>query len=397
MTDTKIACPSCGHEFPLTDTLAGPVIGEMRKEFASRLEAEKAAGEKALANQKAQIEAAAKAAAAEEQAARLSDLEARAKDQAEKLAEAQKAQAAAMKRELELEEREAAFELRVQKQLAAALKEADAKRREEAEARLAEATKRAEEAAAEKLTEKDQQLETMKRQIEALRRKSEQGSQQAQGEAAEVVLEETLGQAFPADTIAPVGKGVRGADCLQQVAGSAGPVGAILWEVKQTQNWAPAWLPKLREDMRGAGADIAVLVSRARPDGVESFAQIDGVWVAAPRYAVPLATVLRERLAEVALARGQRQGQASKTEILYDYLTGPQFRARVEAVVERFEMLREDLERERKTMMTLWAKREKSLGIARDAMVGMYGDVQGIAGSSVPDIEGLEEPPLLED
>ena len=106
---------------------------------------------------------------------------------------------------------------------------------------------------------------------------------------------------------------------------------------------------------------------------------------------------LRERLAEVALARGQRQGQASKTEILYDYLTGPQFRARVEAVVERFEMLREDLERERKTMMTLWAKREKSLGIARDAMVGMYGDVQGIAGSSVPDIEGLEEPPLLED
>ena len=120
------------------------------------------------------------------------------------------------------------------------------------------------------------------------------------------------------------------------------------------------------------------------------------MWVAAPRYAVPLASVLRDRLAEVALARGQRQGQASKTELLYDYLTGPQFRARVEAVVERFETLRDDLERERKTMTALWARREKALGLARDAMVGMYGDVQGIAGSSVPDIEGLE-PPLLSD
>ena len=396
MTDTKITCPSCGHEFPLTDSLAGPVIGELKHDYEARLAAAKSAQDQALAEQKAQIEAEARAKAIEAQAAELTDLRAQAKEQAEKLAEAQKVQAAALRRERELEAREKAFELRVEEKLSAALKETDAKRAVELEERLKAKSAEIAEQAQLQTAEKDELIAGLKRQIETLQRKADQGSQQRQGEAAEVVLEAQLGGAFPSDDIAPVGKGQRGADCLQRVAGPAGTVGAILWEVKETQNWSKDWLPKLREDARSAGADIAVLISRTRPEGIDSFAFVDGVWVAAPRYAVPLASVLRDRLTEVALARGQRQGQASKTEMLYDYLTGPQFRARVEAVVERFETLRDDLDRERKTMTALWAKREKALGLARDAMVGMYGDVQGIAGSSVPDIEGLE-PPLLSD
>lgn len=396
MNDTKITCPSCGHEFPLTDTLAGPVIGELKRDYEARLAAEKAARDQALAEQKARIETEARARAIDAQATELADLRAQAREQAEKLAEAQKVQAAALRRERELEERERAFELRLEEKLSAALKDSEAKRTADYEERLKAKSAEISEQAQLQTAEKDDLIAGLKRQIETLQRKADQGSQQRQGEAAEIVLETQLGGAFPGDDITPVGKGQRGADCLQRVTGPAGPVGAILWEVKETQNWSRDWLPKLREDARTAEADIAVLISRARPDGIDSFAFVDGVWVAAPRYAVPLASVLRDRLAEVALARGQRQGQASKTELLYDYLTGPQFRARVEAVVERFETLRDDLERERKTMTALWARREKALGLARDAMVGMYGDVQGIAGSSVPDIEGLE-PPLLSD
>jgi len=238
----------------------------------------------------------------------------------------------------------------------------------------------------------------MKRQIEALKQRSEQGSMQTQGEAAELVLEDALGSAFPTDRITPVAKGVSGADALQEVLDSQGQAtGGILWESKRTKNWSPGWLAKLREDQRGAGAQIAVLVSHALPDGIDSFGQVDGIWVCAPRFAVPLARTLRLGLLEVAATKGLQMGQQSKKDMIYNYLTGTQFKQRIEAVVERYKDMEDALTRERTFMQKQWAARQKQLELVQTSMLGMHGDLQGIAGRAMPEIDGFDVPLLGED
>ncbi len=394
MEDTKITCPECRAEFALTDTLAGPMLAEMR----SQMEAERVA---ALAAQKAEIEANALREAQAEQAAKLASievaaksaqqeaamklasLEAEAKARDAKLAEAQQAQAEALRKERALEEKAREMDLELEKRLGEALG-----------VQLTRVRAEAQEAEAVKLAEKDQQMDVMRRQIEALKKKSEQGSQQLQGEAAEVLLEDRLGGAFPLDVLEPVGKGVSGADVLQKVNG--GVAGTILWESKRTANWNAAWLGKLREDQRAAAADIAVLVSTVRPEGVDSFEQIDGVWVCAPSHALALGAVLRQTLIAVSAAKVAQEGQETKMEMVYAYLTGPKFRHRVEAIVERFTDMRADLDRERKAMTRLWAKRETQIEGVIAATVGMYGDLEGIAGQAMPEIDGLDLPLLNE-
>jgi hypothetical protein len=160
--------------------------------------------------------------------------------------------------------------------------------------------------------------------------------------------------------------------------------------MKRTRNWSDAWLPKLREDQRAAKAEIAILVSSVLPKGVETFDVIDGVWVAHPRCVLPVSAILRNTLLQVALARQVSAGQQSKTELVYQYLTGPRFRQRVEAIVEAFSAMKEDLDKERKAIMKQWAKREEQIERVMGGTVGMYGDLQGIAGKSLQEIEGLE-------
>ncbi len=167
---------------------------------------------------------------------------------------------------------------------------------------------------------------------EDLRRKLEQGSQQLQGEVLELEIENLLRLKFPFDSIEPVPKGEFGGDAIQKVNSQTGQqAGSILWESKRTKNWSDGWLGKLREDQRTAKADIAVIVSQTLPKGVESFDVIDGIWVTNPRAAIPVATVLRHTLLQVNMARQASEGQQTKTEMVYQYLTGPRFRQRVEA------------------------------------------------------------------
>ena len=165
--------------------------------------------------------------------------------------------------------------------------------------------------------------------------------------------------------------------------------GTILWEAKRTKNWSNGWLAKLREDQRTAKAEISILISQALPEGVETFDVIDGVWVAHPRVLIPVATVLRNTLLEVSTARLINEGQQTKAEMVYQYLTGPRFRQRVEAIVEAFSGMQEDLDKERKAIMKQWAKRSEQIERVMSATVGMYGDLQGIAGKSIQEIEGL--------
>jgi hypothetical protein len=304
----------------------------------------------------------------------------------EKLAEAQRAQAELLRKERELEDARREIELTVEKHVQASL-----------EAVRMKAKMEAEDALRLRVSEKEEQIASMQRQIEDLKRKAEQGSQQLQGEVLEIALESLLRSHFLQDSIEPVPKGEYGGDLLQHVMNSAGqPCGTIIWETKHTKHWTDGWLPKLREDQRKAKAEVALIVSTALPKGVHTFDHIDGVWITHPRNVIPLAFALRQSLVEIAAARQAGEGQETKAELVYAYLTGQRFRHRIEAIVEKFAEMQSDLERERRAMTRIWAKREAQIRGVLDATAGMYGDLQGIAGKTLEGIEALDLP-LLED
>ena len=302
------------------------------------------------------------------------------KSREEKLAEAQKAQAELIIKQRELDDAKREIELTIQKRV-----------QENLDATRQQAKKEAEDEQKLKVMEKEQTIVAMQRQIEDLKRRAEQGSQQLQGEVQELELEALLCSKFPFDSIEPVPKGEFGGDVIHRVTDSSGrPSGTILWESKRTKNWSDLWLAKLREDQRTAKAEIAVIISQVLPKGVETFDLIEGVWVTHPRAALPVAAVLRQTLLEVSMARQSSEGQQTKTELIYQYLTGPRFRHRVEAIVEAFSTMQQDLDKERKVIMKQWAKREAQIERVMGATVGMYGDLQGIAGQSLQEIEGLD-------
>ena len=323
----------------------------------------------------------------EQRAKDIADLQEILKSRDEKLAEAQKAQTELLRKQRELDDAKRELELTVEKRVQEGL---DATRER--------ARKEAEEALGLKLMESQQTISSMQKQIEDLKRRAEQGSQQLQGEVQELELETLLTNKFPVDTIEPVPKGEFGGDVVQCVVGPMSQeCGKILWESKRTKAWSAGWLPKLRDDQRTAKADVAVMVSQTLPKDIDSFDFVDGVWVTHPQAAIPVAICLRQMLIEVALARQANEGQKTKAEVVYQYLIGPRFRQRVEAIVEAFSSMQEDLAKEKKAIMKQWAKREAQIGRVMEATVGMYGDLQGIAGRSLQEVEGLDFPALEND
>jgi hypothetical protein len=418
MAEPTIVCPQCKTEIKLTESLAAPLLESVRRDYEQRLmqkDADVDKREKILHEREAVLqkqketldEQVAKKiqqeqvriAAEESKKARLAvggeldqklkeidELQGILKQKDAKLADAQKAQADLLRKQRELDdarrELDLTIEKRVQSDLAAAREKA--KKEAEDEMRL-------------KVMEAEQTIASMQKQIEDLKRRAEQGSQQLQGEVQELELEALLATRFPRDTIQPVPKGEFGGDILHRVSGPLGqPCGTILWESKRTKNWSDGWLPKLREDQRAAKAEIAVIISQVLPKEVETFGFVEGVWVAHPRVTLPVAMSLRQTLIEVAGVRQASEGQQTKMEMVYQYLTGPRFRQRVQAIVEAFSSMRDDLDRERKAITKQWAKREEQIDRVMQATVGMYGDLQGIAGKTLQEIEGLEFQGLLD-
>ena len=412
MTEPTITCPSCKAEIKLTESLAAPLIETTRRDYEQRLaqkEAESAKREAGIREREAALSKAKEAleeqvaeklkvectriAAEESKKARLAvanDFEQKSKDfielqeilkqRDEKLAEAQKAQADLLRKQRELDDAKRELDLTVEKRVQEGLN-----------ATRDQAKKEVEEALKFKVMEKEQTITSMQKQIEELKRRAEQGSQQLQGEVQELELEALLTSKFPQDQVQPVAKGEHGGDVLHRVLGSFGqPCGTILWESKRTKNWSDGWLTKLREDQRQAKAEIGIIVSQALPKEVETFGFIDGVWVTHPKAALPVAIAMRHTLLEVASARQASEGQQTKMEMVYQYLMGPRFRQRVQAIVEGFSSMQEDLDKERKVIMKQWAKREEQIDRVMQATVGMYGDLQGIAGKTLQEIEGLE-------
>jgi hypothetical protein len=242
-----------------------------------------------------------------------------------------------------------------------------------------------------KLKEKDKLIDELRRSLDDAKRKSEQGSQQRQGEVLEIDVQAELERRFPQDVILAVAKGARGADLVHEVRDQAlRACGTIVWETKNTRHWHPGWVDKLKDDQRAIGGNLAVIVSTALPDGIVEFGRIDGVWVAGLRAWPALALALREQLIEVAFAHAADDGKHEKMEFLYRYLAGDQFRRRIEATVEAFTALQTGLNRERTAMERIWKEREKQIERVLANTAGMYGEVRGIVGSSLPVVPALE-------
>lgn len=402
MSDTTLKCPQCGTEIPLTEGLAAPMVAAVRTEMQAKIDSATKQAEEIQAKAKAkedsleeelQARVRAQAALAEvstkekvraEMAADFAceqKIAVQAQQEAEalrvKLADAQKAQAEAMRKERELADRERELELTVERRIGEGVGAArDAARRD------------ADEAARLRLAEKDMILQSLQTKITDLQQKIDSGSQQAQGEVLEVDVEAQLRARYPRDEFAEVGKGVRGADITHQVLAPSGVAcGTIIYEVKRTKAFSAPWLAKLRQDGREAHADALILVTQAMPDEVEQFALLEGVWVCRAAVLHPLVDAIRVGLLGAQAVRQAAEGEATQAESVYRYLTGPRFKARIEASIEAWTSMQADLEAERRAMTRAWAKRSAQIDAVMSSTAGLFGDLQATA--TLPEIAAL--------
>ncbi len=381
MSDQSITCPSCEKKIPLTRALRAEIEASVKQQFDTTLAEREREFDARLRDELQRAEADAALRAEKKLAQELADLQEQLKDQAMRLDAARAMELALRRRERELEQNQRDLELSVARQLA-----------EERTHLISETQQQMTEAHRLKDAEKERQLTDMRRQIEDLKRKADQGSQQLQGEAGEDVLETVLRGTFPLDEITGIGQGVRGADLHQVVCDARGArLGSILWECKNAKNWSEGWIAKLKADQRAMHADVAVLVTSSLPKGCSRFALLEGVLITDLACAAPLAAVLRANLAQMVQARGAAIHKEEKLELLYRYLSGIAFRQRVEAMVDGFTRMREDLEQERRASERMWARRQKQIEGVTFNICGMYGDLQGLV-PTLPSIARLELP-----
>jgi hypothetical protein len=444
MSELNIQCPHCGKPIELTEALTGPVLqAERRKADAD--------SERRLATERQAIEEAAAAGVRAEYADVIADLRRASDIKDAELLRAKETEVASLKAIQQADEATRNVDLQVARRVGAeaeaaavkaraetakqfgarlqaaeaALADTDAKRQAAEEAELAALTAKrdaeemqrtAELAIARRLEEergkvrdqairerdeehrlrvadKDKQLADLKTQVDELQRRTEQSSPQLVGEVLEVDLFDVLTAAFPMDRFERVGRGQRGADVRQSVIGPGGPVaGVVLWEAKRTKTWSDGWLPKLRENQRAAKADVAVIVSETLPADVLSFDFMDGVWVSGYTTALPLAAALRQGLIETARARRAAAGADQTKDIAYTYLMGTEFRRRVTGLLEPVVEMRAGLEAEQRSMTRQWCQRGKQIDRMALGVAGIYGDLQGILGPNLPQVEGLTLP-----
>jgi len=394
-----INCPNCGKPIAITETLrrqlAEEATAELQQELTKRQqalfskekelqtkEAKLQDSEKEIASrvatqvkaEKAKLANEALKAARAEVSLEVQDLESRAAEREQKLRESEKKELELLKEKRELESAKRTLELNVARQL-------DKEREQIRE----QAIKEASEQHHLKDAEREQILQQALKANEDMRRRLEQGSQQVQGEVLELELDRMLRDNCPLDEILEVPKGVRGADVLQRVNSRPGSsCGLIIWEAKNTKNWSADWVSRLKENQRLAKADVAVLVSEVVPKDVDSFDFRDGIWITKRNYVPGLVLALRQTLLEVTQAKRAVASKNDSIEVLFNYMTGPEFRHRVEAIANSFVEMRNDLEKEKRTISKNWARRAKQLDVIIVNTSEMYGDLQGLGAPLKP-------------
>ena len=244
-----------------------------------------------------------------------------------------------------------------------------------------------------KAQEKDMMIASLQKQIEELNLKIQTGSQQRQGEAQEIVLEEQLRTKFPLDGIEPVPKGIRGADIIQEVRNKFGErCGLILWESKRTSSWCNEWITKLKADQRELGAEFSAIVSRVLPKEINSIGLLDGVWVCDFDSFIGLAMALRENLIQIQALKNSLMGKETKMEQIYNYICSEQFAQKVKAIVESFVSMKADLEKEKIAMEKHWKKREEELNKIIKNTSRIYGELEALVGNQLPEISYFQLP-----
>lgn len=422
-----IKCPNCGHTFDVENVLAADLEKKFQKDYQNKLQEslssmeedkkkleaaqqdfeQKRKNTNELFQQRMQQERIKMEAEMKVEKARMenelqeqirksvsSDFENQLKmlqennaDKEEKLKQARKTELEFLQKVQELKNKEDELELTLQKKI------------QEERAQLTEQIKKQEQERTElkeneyqlRLREKDKQIEDQNRLVEEMRRKAEQGSMQLQGEVQELLLEQILRESFPFDAIEEVGKGVEGADCVQVVRNSIGrDCGKIIYESKRTKGWNNNWIDKLKNDMRSKGADVAILVTQTFPKDMERFGERDGIWICSFSEVASVSAIIRNGILKIYEIQRSEENKGDKMQMLYNYLTGVEFRGQVEAIAEGFLSLKNSISKERIQMERMWKEREKQLEKVLMSTSGLYGSVKGIAGASVGDIPLLD-------
>ncbi len=370
VTQSTFICPNCKKKISVDEALQSQIKDQLeqglRDEFNKKWLEQREKDKQKSEEEKAQLELLLK-------------------KQESQLDEAHKFELELRNRARELEEKEKNLELEKQRQI-------DEERKKIQEKTEAEVTEKFHL----KEKEHEQQMEAMKRSLEEAQRRASVGSQQLQGEVMELELEEMLKHEFPIDEVLPVAKGVSGADVIQRIRDSSGrDCGVIIWESKRTKEWKEDWIQKLKDNQRAAKADAAIIISSVLPNGVKNFEARQGVYIVNFDVFMGLAKLVRLGLIELHKTKFSTVNKNSKMEVVYEYLSGNEFRQRFEAIVETFVGMKKDLDKERQVYTGLWAKREKQIQKVVDNSVGMYGDLQGLMGTSLPEIKNLEPESLL--
>ena len=393
--NSTIICPNCKNKISIDEALSHQLTDSLKKEFEEKREAERKEERQKMTdwkeklekdtlekekNLRTKLEEDLKKKLLEENEQEQKQMKEELEDKKKQLQEAKEFELKLRKRQDELEEKEKNLELETKRKV----DEEKQKIQESAEKRIKDEYQFT-------LAEKDKMAQDLLKQIEDLKQKATQGSQQTQGEVLELELEQVLKAEFPIDEIAPVGKGITGADVLQKVRDSNGrECGVIVWESKRTKHWDDKWIPKLKDDMRASKSDLAILVSTSMPQDLTTFGFKDGIYITSFENFLPIAKILRLKIIELCYAKMAGEGVSDKKEILWKYLTGNEFRQRVESIVEAFNAMKSVMDKEKLYFTKKWASEEKLIDRVITQTIGIHGDLQGLMGSALPQIKSLE-------
>lgn len=407
---TELKCPGCGHHFDASSAIRDEVQREANlratewqkkkaEEFKQKeadllkqlQQAEEEANRKIEREKKAlqeKLETSLRRSIADDYENQLRILQESCSETEEKLKTARKKELDYLQKEQALKNKEAELEIEIQQRLMSERNKLSIEIRQMEQQRINQMELEFQL----KLAEKEKQLADQKQLAEEMRRKAEQGSMQLQGEVQELLLEEILRSAFVFDKIDPVGKGVRGADCIQTVCNNFGQeCGKIIYESKRTLSFANDWVEKLKADMRSHGADVAIIVTQVMPKDMERFGEREGVYICSFLEVKSLAAVLRSGIMKVFTATKSGENKGEKMYMLYDYLTSSEFSEQWKAMREGFMSLKMSIQKERDMMEKLWKSREKQLEKIMLNAAHIKGSVEGIAGSDAVNLTLLED------
>jgi len=400
MSNYNVTCPKCQHNFEPTDAIREEVEKELRGKMTDWQKKKEEETTLLLAEQKITIENELAEKLKKEVGAQY-DHKIKVMQQSEsamskQVKDFQEKELEFLKQVQVIQAKEAELELELQRKL---VKERETLKAQIQKEEIERGSLKEQEHQL-KVKELEKQLDDQRKLADEMKRKAEQGSMQMQGEVQELLLEELLKSSFPFDEIVEVGKGVRGADCIQVVRNNLGQeAGKIIYESKRTTAFAQDWIEKLKADMRSQGADIAIIVTQSFPKDMERFGEKDGVYICSYQEVKSVALLLRTALLKLFDAKKNQLNKGDKMSFLYNYLTSNEFNEQWKAIGEGFRQMRQSIQKERDAMEKLWKSREKQLEKVLLNAMHIKGSIEGIAGADSINMNLLEddEPLTLED